>query len=346
MSQMATKPNPSLVDVAPQDVVVVTVTYGDRQALLRQVLDSLPAQNVARVVVVDNGAQWPVSEMLRASYGDFVDVVTMGRNTGSAGGFKAGIARAMELHAEFIWLLDDDNRPADGCLAALLLAYAQERQTTSADRLAVLAFRPEHQADVAAGVPERRINARADSFCGFHVLDIPYKFWRRTRWGRPRGPVPARVRLDVAPYSGLLLGREVVDAIGLPDERFVLYADDTEYTWRITARGGRIVLVTAARIEDLESSWNIKARFGNSFVGWLRGGDDFRAWYGMRNRAWFDTHCLCKNCSICRLNRLLYMGLLSLIARQSDTRARYALLRRAVEAGYAGELGVWNEGAL
>lgn len=346
MNQATMEPDVPTQGAASKDVVVVTVTYGDRQALLRQVLDSLPAQGVARVVVVDNGAQWPVSEMLRASYGDFVDVVTMGRNAGSAGGFKAGIARAMELHAEFIWLLDDDNRPADGCLAALLLAYAQERQTTSADRLAVLAFRPEHQADVAAGVPERRINARPDSFCGFHVLDIPYKFWRRMRWGRPRGLVPARVRLDVAPYSGLLLGREVVDAIGLPDERFVLYADDTEYTWRITARGGRIVLVTAACIEDLESSWNIKARFGNSFAGWLHGSGEFRAWYGMRNQSWFDTHCRCRNRLACWFNRQLYMGLLGLAAWQSGTRARYALLQRAVAAGRVGELGSWKEGAL
>ncbi|MHB1282738.1 MAG: glycosyltransferase [Sulfuriferula sp.] len=328
-----------------KDVAVVTITYGDRQALLRQVLDSLPAQGVARVVVVDNGAQWPVSEMLRASYGDFVDVVTMGRNTGSAGGFKAGIARAMELHTEFLWLLDDDNRPQPGCLDELLGAYARERETVPGDRLAVLAFRPEHQADVAAGVPIRHINARQDSFCGFHVLDIPYKFWRRTRWGRPRGPVPAWVRLDVAPYGGLLLGREVVQAIGVPDERFVLYADDTEHTWRITARGGRIVLVTAARIEDLESSWNIKARFGNSFAGWLRGSSELRAWYGMRNQAWFDTHRRCRRPAICTLNRLLYMALLRLAAWRSGTGDRYALLRQAAAAGRAGQLGPRQEKA-
>jgi len=327
-------------------VILVTVTYGDRKHLLRQVLDAVRDMDIAKVVVVDNGAAWSVKADLTAAYHDFVDVVEMGGNTGSAKGFATGIQRAMDLGAGYIWLLDDDNRPADGCLAVLLQTYAQEREIISADRLAVLAFRPEHQADVAAGVPPSRINARANSFCGFHVLDVPYKLWRRTPWGRPRGPAPARVRLDVAPYSGLLLGREVVQAIGVPDARFVLYADDTEYTWRITARGGRIMLVTAARIEDLESSWNVKARFGNSFAGWLRGSGESRAWYGMRNQAWFDTHRRCKSHMACWLNRQIYMGLLGLAAWRSRTGARYALLRRAIAAGRAGELGSSKEGAL
>jgi GT2 family glycosyltransferase len=321
-------------------ITVVTVTYGDRKALLQQVLESLFEQRVARVVVVDNGAHWPVRSELTASYGDFVDVVEMGANTGSAGGFKSGIARAMELHAEFIWLLDDDNHPADGCLAALRLAYAQERQATSADRLAVLAFRPGHQADVAAGVPERRINPRPDSFCGFHVLDIPYKFWRRTRWGRPRGPLPATVRLDVAPYSGLLFSREVVNAIGLPDERFVLYADDTEYTWRITARGGRIVLVTAARIEDLESSWGVKARFSNSFTGWLQGGADSHLYYGMRNFSYINSYIMKRTPLINYINQKVFLSLLWFASIRLGRTQRFKLLHRAIVDGKRAKLGV------
>ena len=127
----------------PSPVTVVTVTYGERRALLHQVLDALPAQGVSRAVVVDNGARWPVKDELAAAYGDFVDVVEMGRNTGSAGGFAAGIQRALETGAEFIWLLDDDNRPVPDCLAALSAAYQELRGQHPADLLAVLAFRPE-----------------------------------------------------------------------------------------------------------------------------------------------------------------------------------------------------------
>ena len=324
-------------------VFVVTVTYGARQSLLQRMLAGLAAQGVAKAVIVDNGASWPVSPTLTAQYGPFVDVVAMGRNAGSAGGYTAGIQRAIDAGAELVWLLDDDNEPVEGCLARLMEAYADEARTTPCDRLAVLAFRPDHQADVAAGVPVRYMNARPDSFCGFHVLDIPYKLWRRTPWGRPHGKTPSRVRLDVAPYSGLLMHRELLRNIGVPDQRLVLYADDTEYSWRITARGGRIVLVTAAQLTDLEQSWGLKARFPTSFAGWLDGGANLRAYYAMRNQTYVDLCVRCYSKRTTTINRVVYRFILWLHARNDSRQARYALLDRAMVDGRAARLGVAPE---
>ncbi|HXF08263.1 MAG TPA: glycosyltransferase [Candidatus Acidoferrales bacterium] len=322
-------------------VTVVTVTYGERRAYLRQVLDALPAQGVGRAVVVDNGARWPVKDELAAAYGDFVDVVEMGRNTGSAAGFGAGIRRALETGAEYIWLLDDDNRPAPDCLAALGAAYQDLRGQHPADLLAVLAFRPEHQADVAAGVPLRYVNPRRNSFRGFHVLDIPYKFWRRTPWGRPRasGGLPARVDLGVAPYSGLFFHRAVAERFGLPRADFVLYADDTEFTHRLTAARGRIVLITAAAIEDLESSWNVRQTQGHSFGVLLHQGSDFRAYYSARNQAYFEAHCRTRNDFMFALNRGVYLAVLTVLAFVQGRRRRLWLVRQAERDGRAARLG-------
>ena len=47
-------------------VTTVIVTYADRCALLRQVLDAVSGQGVGKVVVVDNGARWPVKDELTA----------------------------------------------------------------------------------------------------------------------------------------------------------------------------------------------------------------------------------------------------------------------------------------
>lgn len=324
------------------EVICVTVTYGERRALLRQVLDALPAQGVGKVVVVDNGAHWPVKSELTAAYGDLVDVVEMGHNTGSAGGFAAGMQRALDLGGEFIWLLDDDNRPAPGCLAALATAYRDLCQRHPQDLLAVLAFRPEHQADVAAGVPLRYVNPRRNSFRGFHVLDVPYKFWRRTPWGRPRlrGSLPAQVVLDVAPYSGLLFHRAVVERFGLPRADFVLYADDTEFTHRLTAAGGRIVLVTAAAIEDLESSWNVGGRNGPSFSIPIQHGSDFRVYYSTRNMAYFDTYCRRSNIIVFTANRLLYLIAMTLFAVFTRKLMRLILVIQAEHDGKEQRLGI------
>jgi GT2 family glycosyltransferase len=323
-------------------VTTVIVTYANRSALLRQVLDALPAQGVGKVVVVDNGAHWPVRDELVAAYGDFVDVVEMGRNTGSAGGFAAGMQRALDLGAEYLWLLDDDNRPAPGCLPALLHAYAGLRAQCPPDRLAVLAFRRGHQIDVAAGVPLRYVNPRPGSFRGFHVLDVPYKIWRRTPWGRPRvrGGLPAQVVLHVAPYSGLLFHRALAQNFGLPRSDFVLYADDTEYSYRITQAGGQIALVTAAELQDLETSWNVREAQASSFAILLHQGSDFRAYYGTRNGAYFESHCQASTPWVYALNRRIYMTVLSILAHLHGKQARLALVRQAIADGLAGRLGV------
>lgn len=72
-------------------VFVVTVTYGDRKSLLCQVLDAV-VQNieVSRVVVVNNGAVWPIKDELTRECPELVDVIDLGRNTGSAVGLCHG----------------------------------------------------------------------------------------------------------------------------------------------------------------------------------------------------------------------------------------------------------------
>ena len=323
-------------------VTVVTVTYGERRALLRQVLDALPSQGVSRAVVVDNGARWPVKDELAAAYGDFVDVVEMGRNTGSANGFGAGIRRALETGAEFIWLLDDDNRPAPDCLAALTAAYQDLRGQHPADLLAVLAFRPEHQADVAAGVPLRYVNPRRNSFRGFHVLDIPYKFWRRTPWGRPSasGGLPARVDLGVAPYSGLFFHRTVAERFGLPRADFVLYADDHEYTQRLTYAGGKIKLITQAVIKDLECSWSVRKGRRTSFTILLTQGSDLRAYYSTRNGVYLDAYYRVNNQATFVFNRQVYLAALAVMTLRHGQFNRYRLLRTAITDGLTARLGI------
>ncbi|RBM02291.1 glycosyl transferase [Acidithiobacillus ferridurans] len=322
-------------------VTVVTVTYGQREQLLRQVLDSVRGMDISKIVVVDNGSQWPVGAELTAAYGDLVDVVEMGANTGSAKGFATGIQRALDLGAEYIWLLDDDNCPRSDALQKLLKVYTAELANTLPDRLAVLAFRLEHQADLARGVPMHRINLKVNSFRGFNVLDIPYKVWRRTHWGRPQlsGQIPEVIGVDLAVYGGLLFHRKLIQAIGLPNGEFILYGDDIEFTNRIKKVSGQILLVTSAVIDDLESTWNVKDNFSNSFVCNLEGGADIRAYYSMRNLSYFDSTELLNNKFIFMINLKCYILILYVYAISLRRKERFNLLFRAIKDGLSGQLG-------
>jgi GT2 family glycosyltransferase len=329
-------------------VCLVTVTYGRRWRYLRECLSSARAQGVAQAVVVDNGAEEEVAALAHAEFGGFARVCAQGKNTGSAGGYKAGIARALALGAEYVLLLDDDNRMQPDCLARLWAAYqAAACAGVPAHALAVLAYRPDRQADAAAQVPASGMDLCPEAFFGFQLGDVPFKLFRRTflgrRWLAGR-KVLDQVVVSIAPYSGLFFHRAVPEVLGLPDERFVLYADDTDFSYRLTRQGGRIVLVSDARLEDMELSWNLKSRYNNTFDALLLGEGNLRAYYSTRNRAYFERGYLTDDAQVFRaINRGIYLLALWMRALQLGRQERFRLLMRAIRDGEAGRLGVDKE---
>ena len=325
-------------------ICVVTVTYGARWHLLRQALASAQSEDVQRAVVVDNGAKEDIATLARNEFGAFVDVMTMGRNSGSAGGYKAGMQRALDLGAEYLLLLDDDNKLEAGCLDKLVSTHHACVESVPADRLAVLAYRANWQTDVVRNVPSNGMEGNRAAFLGFDFQDVPFKFFRRTPFGRQwiaRRPMLDQVTVAIAPYSGMFFHRAVPEAHGLPDERFFLYADDSDFSYRLTQANGKIVLATEAKLVDLEVSWNMKARFSNTLDALLMGDGDFRAFYSTRNHAYFEGYrdVTRKEKIIRSINRAVYLAALRLRALMIGRKQRLALLMKAIRDGEAGRLG-------
>jgi GT2 family glycosyltransferase len=323
-------------------VCVVTVTYGDREHLLREVLMSLLEQTaIRRIIVVNNGALWNVPALAGELGPDRVDVVELPSNRGSGAGFTAGIKRACEFGADFIWLLDDDNKPEPGALSQLLAAHAHLRARYSEDDLAVVALRPVLEGRISSGLLPTRMSDRPSSFWSFHVFDLPHKIWCRMPGGRPQAvtELPPLIEAEVGPYGGLLFHRAVVEKYGFPRQDFVLYRDDLEFTYRITRGGGALRLVTSAIIIDLDQPWHAGHQFENSFQAWLdRGSSDMRVFYEARNRAYMDTHCFPHNRLMYWVNRRVYCFFLWIFALVFQRTDRYRLLRSAIADGIAERL--------
>lgn len=322
-------------------IVLVVVTYGTRWTLLERTLCAAFQEGVKWAVVVDNASGDNISERVALKFGDKIDVVSLKANTGSANGFKTGIEHALRRDAKLLLLLDDDNRPLPGALSTLRSAYEDLLETSDPGLFALVAFRPDHQPDIAAGVPQKRCYPRSESFFGFHVADIPYKLWRRMPWGRPqqKSAPPKLISIPHAPYSGLMFHRNLIGEIGLPNSDFVLYADDTEFTSRIVRQGGDIFLVTTSKLEDMEASWNTKTQHGSSFAVWLRGGSDFRAYYSARNQACYEQRINGRSV-VYAINKLVYLAVLGIQAIWWSKWMRYELVIGAIRDGKAGRLGM------
>jgi rhamnopyranosyl-N-acetylglucosaminyl-diphospho-decaprenol beta-1,3/1,4-galactofuranosyltransferase len=212
-------------------VAAVVVTH-NRRELLAACIRALHAQERPpdRIYVVDNAstdgtAAW-LADAAR-SPGPPLVVCRLDRNTGGAGGFRAGIAAATES-ATWLWVMDDDTEPTPSCLRELLEATARH---------------PAHDG------PLGLICSRVDWTDGTpHTMNGPgFDLRGPTAQGRlydlaPRGLLPIRQ----CTFVSCLIASDAVRACGLPYADYWIWVDDIEYTARICATH-RGYLATASR---------------------------------------------------------------------------------------------------
>jgi GT2 family glycosyltransferase len=197
-------------------VTVVVVTWQGAD-LLEPCLASLDRQTAPHeVVVVDNASTDHTPEVLAAH--PRVRVVQNTVNRGFAGGAQQGLAAA---DTEFVALLNNDAVAEPGWLAALLQA-ADDPGTAAVTSLLLL-----------AGTDPAVVNNAG-------VVLLP------TLYGADRaaGAAPADVAepADVFGFSGgaSLLRRDAAVAVGGFPERFFLYYEDTDLSWRLRLAGWQI----------------------------------------------------------------------------------------------------------
>ncbi|WP_282039745.1 glycosyltransferase [Saccharicrinis aurantiacus] len=307
-------------------VCALTVTYGDRGVFLAQVIDSLVREKVDNIVIVDNNSSNKTKETIERyqSLGICIDIISFSSNQGSAIGFSKGIQFVFEnVDCEYIMILDDDNVITAGSLKVL-----RKNCNSFNDKSMMVAYREGRKpySDIVSGHSIKAAYANKNAFFGFNLLD---KF-RRRKINQPNAPLSVPIEIPFGPYGGLFFNKRIIKDIGYPDERFVLYCDDLEYTKRIYSFGGSLVLVPMAIIQDVDNSWSkIKAkRFQNLYTS-----NKNQLFFSTRNSIYFQYNFLVKNKLLFFLNMVIYLTFFicySLLQREAYTIRTYML---AVKAG-------------
>ena len=178
------------------------------------------------MIVVDNNSGDDSVIRIRAAF-PHASIICNDRNLGFAGGANCGLRHALDLGADYVFLINNDTILAPDCLAHLL------------DHVA---------ADIGMLIP------------AIYYTALPTKPWSlggRRHWltlektddnvaalalAQTRGTLER----DYAVGCALLLSRAMLTQVGLFDEQFFMYYEDMDLSLRVRLAGFRILLVPAA----------------------------------------------------------------------------------------------------
>jgi rhamnopyranosyl-N-acetylglucosaminyl-diphospho-decaprenol beta-1,3/1,4-galactofuranosyltransferase len=193
------------------EIVAVVVTR-HRAELLSGSLKAMAEQTRPpdHLVVVDNGPDQPVDDLVEqcpipTTY------LPSHRNLGGAGGFAFGILHALSLGADWVWLADDDGRPADENVLAVLLEEADRRNLAEISPVVTNIESPDKLA-----FPLRR---------GLT--------WKRSASDLGTDFLPGIASL----FNGALFRASTLDVVGVPDYRLFFRGDEVEVHRRLVRSG-------------------------------------------------------------------------------------------------------------
>jgi GT2 family glycosyltransferase len=326
------------------NIIAVVVTYGNRFNFLQKVIASCLDEGVNKVVVVDNNSKRESKRKLmelESEIGDKLEVMYLDINTGSSGGFKTGIETALkDIKCEFIWLLDDDNKPEPRSLEILKEYWLSLKKIDKQNNTALLSYRPKkanigYLEAVLNKNPDLVLGGRINSFLGFHLIDLPTKIIKKLMAQKQN-----KTELDnniglvsVAPYGGLFFHKHLIQMIGFPDESYFVYADDHEWSYRITKYGGEIILLQESSIEDIDVSWNSRTQYKTHFMLLIKGMKS-KVYYSTRNRMFFEILNRVDSKFVYYCNIITYSLILFFFSLIHLRITNYKIFLRAIKDGW------------
>lgn len=289
-------------------ITAVIVTYADRFNLLNQVIDACFKNGVSNIIVVDNDSHKNSKNQLEAKleiYKDKIKVIWNVSNLGSAKAYKQGLLEAKNKNNyDYIWLLDDDNKPKENSLEILKKYWLNKPKEVAA----LLSFRPD-RGQYKQAVLENNPNlvlGMKNSFSGFHLKQkITKLFFKKRKIDNDK----IDGEIAYAPYGGMFFHKSMIDEIGYPNEDFFLYSDDHDWSYRITTANKKIYLVLNSIIEDIDTSWGLIDKKSTTFTK-IKKAPPLRVYYNVRNRMLFEKKYLISNRVVYNINKFTFTFIL------------------------------------
>lgn len=244
-------------------VAAVVVTF-NRLEKLKSVIASIEAQThaVSTLLVIDNASTDGTGDYLAGLKTAVpLEVVSMAKNSGGAGGFAEGMLRGYTSGADFVWIMDDDCYPKPDALAALIRGFHEAVDELGGD------------VPFACSVVE---------FTDGNICEMnnPVPTWD---WARLLVRGQKNVMVMACSFVSVLVPRRAIARYGLPYRDYFIWFDDREYTLRVTRECPGVQVLDSTVIHDMGENRGVNFAMVNAKSMW-------KFQYGVRNEASYQLH--------------------------------------------------------
>lgn len=204
-------------------IVIILVNYNGKQyntACIESILAGKGGYE-KKIYVVDNASRDDSMQILQERYGDSaeIELIRLDDNYGFSYANNVGIHKALEEGAEYVLLLNNDTEIAPDMLEMLI----QCAQRHPGSMIAPKIYYSDHREVIwSAGGGVSPVIRKARHI-GLDQTD--------------RGQFETERKIGFATGCALLIPAPVIEKAGVLDERFFLYYEDTEYSFRLQKLG-------------------------------------------------------------------------------------------------------------
>ncbi|MCS7004614.1 MAG: glycosyltransferase family 2 protein [Cytophagales bacterium] len=303
-------------------IAAVIVTF-NRLPLLQECIESLlnNTRKPDTIYVVNNGStdgqtpQWLDTQ-------PYLKVIHQ-ENVGSAGGFYTGIKRAYEDGYDWVWLMDDDGKPAPDALEKLLNAALQIPDGKVFNSIVINKNDAKKDEIVFGYNVGMNVNDMSNVMT-YHSLKELLATGNKIFDGGAQF------------FNASLIHRVVIEKVGLPDARLFIRGDEVEYLFRIQKAGFKTYTVAESIIFHPKPA-SVYVMLGKLKLFYYEPMNSFKLYYHIRNliylnRKYSISNNLIKIAAFYLKEFLFWKQNNFSIKKMSEN---FATIQKAIRDGYA-----------
>lgn len=329
------------MNLEKNSVVVATVTYGNRWKYLKkmlQVVEKMP--EVSECIIVSNGSSYNVENFIKElSYEKKIILINNKENLGSAKGYWQVMAEAKKIKNKNLLLLDDDNLPERNIFENL---KREGKEKLKNNKNIIAFYRSRYFEKMFTDDSVENITRYRNTFCKFSFLNKMFP----KRYSKSKKSSSLFKKCVYSQYSGLLFPISLLYQVNLPNLKYFLYVDDTDFTFRITKAGYNILVYKNGIINEMQYSWSQRnaEEEMDPYKAIFLSKKPLNGFYYIRNRIFFEKKYLVNNELVYWINSFIYLTVTFLFYMPKN-KSGLQIFKRILKArkdGIRGILGKMN----